>query len=182
MGRRALKGLVAAALLALGVACGGSDDGGGGGVEPPTNSLTYSPAQAAPTNSLSLVRTNGTDPDQLVLELRATGVTDLYGVAFDITYPSSLRYDSASEGTWLSASGSVATSFQVAPQTGRLVIGLSRLGDLGGATGDGTLLTLRFGAATAGNGALEFVGPRAYNSGSVAYTAQWIGGSVAVVR
>jgi hypothetical protein len=144
--------------------------------------LTYNPAQSASTNSLSLARTNGTDPNQLVLELRATGVTDLYAVAFDLTYPSSLRYDSSSEGTWLSASGAVPTSLQIGQQSGRLVVGLSRLGAVGGATGDGALLTLRFSAVTTGNGALEFVGPSAYNSFNVAYTAQWIGGSVAVVR
>ena len=183
MGRRvALSFALAAALVALGTACGGGGGGGGGGpVEPPAATLSFTPTSAAPANSVSLVRTNGTDPNLLVLELRATGVTDLYGVAFDLSYPSSLRYDSTSEGTWLSSNGA-QTSLQVAEQTGKLVIGHSRLGGIGGSTGDGTLLTLRFTAVTAGTGALTFSDTEAFNSGSVAYTVQWIGGSVAVTR
>lgn len=173
--------MLTALVAAVSWSCGGGGDGGGP-IQPPPASLTYTPTAPAPANSLSLGRANGTDPNQLVVELQGRGVTDLYGVAFDLTYPSVLRYEGATEGTWLSASGAAQTSLQVAPQTGRLVIGLSRLGAIGGASGDGALLSLRFTAVAAGNGALQFSNPEAFTSTSAAYTVQWIGGSVSVVR
>ena len=180
MGKRIAVRVVAGALVALAAACGG---GGGGGnpVEPPTASLVFTPAQNQTANSLALVRSNGTDPNSLALDLRGTGVSDLYGAAFDLTYPASLRFDGATEGTWLNGGGA-QTSLQVATGTNRLTVGITRLGALTGVTGDGTLLTLRFSAVAAGSGSIEFVAPNAYTTTSTAYTVRWIGGSVAVTR
>lgn len=181
MGKRnALRILVGFVLVGLVAACGG---GGGGGnpVEPPTASLVFTPTQSQTANSLALVRSNGTDPNTLVLDLRGTGVSDLFGVAFDLTYPASLHYDGATEGTWLNGGGA-QTSLQVATGNNRLVVGLSRLGTLTGVSGDGTLLSLRFSAVAAGSGSIAFEAPNAYNSISNAYTVKWIGGSVAVTR
>ncbi len=183
MGRRHALRLVAGILLvaALGAACGGGG-GGGGPIEPPPTSLTFTPAQTQPVNSVVLARSNGTDPNTLVLELRATGVSDLYGVGFDLTYPAALRYEATTEGTWLSSAGAVLTSLQVGPASNRLTVGLSRLGSVGGVSGDGVLLSLRFSAVAAGSGALEFSNAEAFNSTTTAFTVQWIGGSVSVVR
>jgi hypothetical protein len=185
LGRRGALRLLAllAVAAALGAACGGGGGGGGGGgpVEPPTASLTFTPAQNQPNNSLALVRSNGNDPNTMVLDLRAQQVADLYGVAFDLTFPANLRYDSASEGTFLSAGGAT-TSLQVSEANNRLTVGLTRLGGLNGVSGDGALVSLRFSAVAAGSGSLAFVGPNAYNANSSAYTVQWVGGAVAVVR
>ena len=77
--------------------------------------------------------------------MRARQVPDLYGVAFDLEYPTALRFDAATEGTFLSAGA--MTSFQVASgQPGRLVVGLTRLGPRPGVNGEGALLVLRFTA------------------------------------
>jgi hypothetical protein len=181
LGKRIAVRVCAGAFVALAASCGG---GGGGGnpVEPPTASLVFTPAQNQTANSLALVRSNGTDPNSLALDLRGTGVSDLYGVAFDLAYPASLRYDGATEGTWLNGGGAAQTSLQVATGTNRLTVGITRLGALSGITGDGTLLTLRFSAVAAGSGSIEFVAPNAYSTTSNAYTVRWIGGSVAVTR
>jgi hypothetical protein len=185
LGRRGALRVLALLVVAtaLGAACGGGGGGGGGGgpVDPPTASLTFTPAQSQPNNSLALVRSNGNDPNTLVLDLRAMQVADVYGVAFDLTFPANLRYDSATEGTFLSAGGA-STSLQVTEANNRLTVGLTRLGGLTGVSGDGTLLSLRFSAVAAGNGSLAFVAPTAYNANSIAYTVQWVGGTVAVVR
>jgi hypothetical protein len=186
MGKRHALRLVAGCLLAaaVGAACGGGGGGGGGGgpIEPPASSLTFTPAQNQPDNSIALVRTNGSDANQLVVELRARGVTDLYGVGFDLSFPVSLRYDGASEGTWLSSGGAAQTTLQVAAASNRLTVGLSRLGGVTGVSGDGALLSLRFTAVAAGNGGLEFANPEAFNSTTTAFNVQWIGGTVSVVR
>jgi hypothetical protein len=129
------------------------------------------------------VRTNGEDPNALVLDVRVRGIQDLYGVAFDLTFPPSLSYQDATEGAFL-ATGGAATSLQIASSPGRLVVGHTRLGAVGGvAGGEGTLLTLRFSAVAAGSGAMNFSQQNAYSSfGTPLYTVGWVGGSVTVAR
>lgn len=180
---RAAPTLALALLAAVGVACGGGG-GGGGPTQPPLPSLVFTPAGAAANGSVALVRSNGTDPTTLVLEVRVREVAGLYGVAFDLTFPETvLRFDTASEGSFLSAGGA-ATAFQVAPVgSGRLVVGLSRLGSIGGvAGGEGLLLTLRFTAIAAGSGNLAFSANRGYDSTGSVLAAQWLAGAVTVTR
>jgi hypothetical protein len=174
------------ALVLLGIACGGGGGGGGGGgpTQPPLPSLVYTPAGAAANGSVALVRANGADPTTLVLEVRVREVAGLYGAAFDLTFPETvLRFDTASEGTFLSAGGA-ATAFQVAPAgTGSLVVGISRLGSTAGvASGEGLLLSLRFTAIAAGTGNLGLSANRAYDSAGGTLAAQWLAGAVTVTR
>lgn len=173
---------IGVALAILAAACGGSGGGGGGGTAPPQPALTFTPSGAAGSNSLSLERTNGNDPNILELAVRARQIPDLYGVAFDLEHPAALRFDTATEGTFLSAGA--MTSFQVSPaQTGRVVVGLTRLGAVPGVSGEGALLTIRFSATGAGSGELRFTNQSAFNSNRSALgTVQWLGGSVAVTR
>ncbi|MGH9361670.1 MAG: cohesin domain-containing protein, partial [Thermoanaerobaculia bacterium] len=121
----------------------------------------FTPSGAAAPNSVSLGAGVGGTSTTLALEVRANQVVDLYGLAFDLQYPAAaLRYDGATEGTLLSAGGTTPTSLQVAESpAGTLVVGLSRLGQVGGLSGSGTLLTLRFSARAAGTGAFTFVSP-----------------------
>jgi hypothetical protein len=78
--------LVLALLL---TACGG---GGGGSTPtepppppPPAAGIILTPQAAPGVNSLDLASGAATTATTLVLELRANQVTDLYGVAFDLT-------------------------------------------------------------------------------------------------
>jgi len=176
----ARRALVGAALLAA--ACGGSGGGGGGGTAPPQPGLTFTPAGTAGSNSIFLNRSNGADPNLLELEVRARQVPDLYGVAFDLEYPAALRFDTATEGTFLNAGA--MTSFQVSSaQAGRVVVGLTRLGPVAGLSGEGVLLTLRFTATGAGSGELRFSNRSAFNSNRTPLGAvEWLGGSVTVTR
>lgn len=181
---RAARSGALAVLVVVGSACGGGGGGGGGPTQPPLPTLVYTPAAAAANGSVALVRANGADPTTLVLEVRVREVAGLYGAAFDLTFPETiLRFDVASEGTFLSAGGA-ATAFQVAPAgAGRLVVGISRLGNTAGvASGEGLLLTLRFTAIAAGTGNLAFSANRVYDSAGGALAAQWLAGSVTVTR
>ncbi|HEX5759344.1 MAG TPA: cohesin domain-containing protein [Thermoanaerobaculia bacterium] len=157
------RGLLAAALLAALGACGGG--GGGGGPTqppPPQPGIILTPA-AAGSNSVSLAAGAGGTATTLLLDVRANQVTNLYGVSFDLQYPATvLRYDGATEGTLLSAGGTVGTSLQVVESpAGTLVVGLTQLGAAAGVSGSGTLLTLRFSSRAAGSGAFTFVAPAA---------------------
>jgi hypothetical protein len=178
--RAALLGLA----LAL-AACGGGGGGGGGPTEPPPPApgITFTPSGTTTDNSVGLAAGAGGGAGVLVLELRATGVQNLYGVSFDLRYPEAvLRFARATEGPALAAGGSFATSLQaVESPAGNLVVGLSRLGPVAGMSGSGTLLSLEFTARAAGSGAFSFVGPAAVApDGQALAGLTWTAGTVTV--
>ncbi len=167
------------AALALSVAltsalagCGGGGHGGGSGggtgpTGPPPNqsSIVFTPSGGGATG-IALATGAGSQGTSLALNLQATGVQDLYGVAFHLTYPyAAMHYNGATEGTLLNAGGTVQTAFQIVESPpGTLVVGLSRLGAIGGTSTSGTLLTLQFTGVATGTGKLAFTNNQASNS------------------
>ncbi len=148
---------------------------------PPMASLTFTPGAPGGQQSLSLVRTN-VGATELILELQANSVDDLYGISTDITFPSALiRYDSADEEAWLGGDGE-STSFLVTESSaGNLVIGLTRLGAASGRDGTGGLVTLHFTAIGSGSGSIQFANNEFFDaSGSTVPGVTWSGGSVQV--
>ena len=187
-----LRLAIAAVCLAAAVALPGCGGGGGGGgpseppppPPPPPQSITFTASSVATTSSLGLATGTGGTSSILVLELRANSVTGVYGIACDLTYPSNLlTLTRAEEGAFLSGGGA-PTSLQVAePMPGVLVLGLSRLGAIGGADGSGTLIRLTFTARAAGDGAFSFQRNRVIGSDGLGLPGiGWAGGTVRVVR
>jgi hypothetical protein len=175
--------LAAAALVVCLPACGGG--GGGGPTQPPTPTppppgIAFSQQTAPGANSVALAEGAGTNANTLLLEVRAGSVTDMYGLAYDLTYPSgALQYVRATPGPLLAA-GSV----QAAPATpGRLVVGGTLLGPVSGFSGSGVLMTLEFSALASGEGSFVFSAQRAVSSnGDSMSNLTWVGGSVRVTR
>ncbi len=172
-------------VLALTLACGGGGGGGGGPTEPtppppPTPGFVFTPQGVAGTNSLSLASGTGTTATTLVLEVRATQVTDLYGVAFDLAYPSAqIQFSRVTPGPLLSGGSAQA----VVSTPGTLVVGGTHLGNVAGATGSGVVMTLEFTAVAAGTGNFAFSRNSAFDSdGDVMTGVTWLGGSVTVTR
>jgi len=129
-------------LLFVLAACGG---GGGGGspVEPtPTPPLTqpslvFTP-QGGGGSGVSLTAGAASTASTLILEVRANSVTDLYGVAFDLGYPANLvQYVRATQGPLL-AGGTLQVAVGGGGTAGNLVVGLSNLGPVPGASGSGS--------------------------------------------
>ncbi|HEX4964349.1 MAG TPA: cohesin domain-containing protein [Thermoanaerobaculia bacterium] len=179
--RRAL--LAALALLAL--ACGG---GGGGGPTAPTTptppppGIAFTATGSPGANAIFLANNELTTATTLVLEVRASQVTDLYGVAFDLSYPSAiLQFSRATPGAFLGGgNGSVQA---VVSTPGTLVVGGSHLGAVPGATGSGVVMTLEFTATAAGQGNFTYARNSAFNStGQTLSGVSWLGGSVVVTR
>jgi hypothetical protein len=180
---------VPAALALLALACGGG--GGGGGPTAPTPTPTPTPtpspsivftAQGTPgVNAIFLASGAATTATTLVLEVRANQVTDLYGVAFDLSYPSALlQFSRATAGPLLGSSGSVQA---VVSTPGTLVVGGSHLGAVAGATGSGIVLSLEFTATAAGQGSFAFARNSAFAStGQTLSGTSWLAGSVQVTR
>jgi hypothetical protein len=180
MTRRLLLACLAAALTLT--ACGGGGGGGGGGPTeppPPQAGLTYTPAPVSGPNTITLRRV-GTGDDRLVLELFANQVSGVYGVAFDLRYPTNvLVFDSVREESFLSAGGS-ATTLQIAEApAGNLVVGITRLGRVSGVDGSGVLLTLELRVVGNGSGTLSFTGNEVFDSaGDPMPGLTWGAGSV----
>lgn len=171
------------------VACGGGG-GGGGPTEPtptptptptPQPSITFTPQGTAGANTLFLTSGAASTASTLFLEVRASQVTDLYGVAFDLAYPSALlRFERATAGPLLGNNGSAQAATAAA---GTLVVGGSHLGSVPGATGSGLVLTLEFSAVAAGNGTFAYSRNSAFNStGDTITGIAWLAGSVNVTR
>ncbi|HBL29300.1 MAG TPA: hypothetical protein DD490_20910, partial [Acidobacteria bacterium] len=98
----------------------------------PQPGITVTPT-TAPANGISIAAGAATTRTTLILEIRANSVTDLYGVAFDLRYPSNvLQLVQASSGTFLGNA-----TLQSAPGSGNglLVVGLSKLGAAAGTSG-----------------------------------------------
>lgn len=176
--------LVLVPWLALALACGG---GGGGGspTDPgptptpaPQASIVFTP-QAGGAPGISLTAGAASTATTLVLEVRAASVTDLYGVAFDLTYPNQLlQFVSLQQGPFLQ--GATAQN-GVLPD--RLVVGISRLGALPGENGSGVLMTITFRAIGAGQGSFTFSKNLAANSqGQAIPGLTWSAGTVRVTQ
>jgi hypothetical protein len=72
---------------------------------------------------------------QVSLDIMAENISNVYAFASDISYDTSvMQFVRITEGNFLSESGTAQTSFNFfnEPQTGRLTVGISRIGDAGG--------------------------------------------------
>ena len=179
---------LAAGLLVLALsACGGGGGGGGGTpTEQPPPPVTqpqivFTPQGAAGANSVFLASSTATTANTLFLEVRASPVTDLYGVAFDLSYPAAqLQFVQASPGPLLGAAGSVQAA---AGGTGNLIVGGTHLGNIPGSNGSGVVMTLQFNAIAAGQGTFQFSRNSVLDSdGALQQGVTWVAGSVQVTR
>jgi len=148
----------------------------------PQAGISYTAAGAAGSNSIAATRNAGSTTTVLKLDLGAVDVTDLYGVAVDVFYPSNLfELTSISEGTFLSGEQTAFQFLEVSP--GHLVFGLTRLGQVSGVSGSGTLIALEFASrGIAGTGAFSLDETGAFSSnGAEIAGVTWLGGSATVV-
>lgn len=91
-------------------------------------------------------------------------VGEAFYAAFDLTYdPKVIEFLTAKEEGFLSRDGSDPTEMQVVLQngeSGKLMIGLTRLGPIGGVSGTGRLVALTFKAVGPGVTTLAFSDPK----------------------
>lgn len=180
---------VATLAAALVAACGGGGGGGGGGTvpPPPSQSLVFTLAGQPGVNTIYLDAADSSTPDRLVLEVRASEVEDLFGVALDLVFPSTfLDWDRGAErkGDFLEEDG-VPTSLIVDRDgSGRLLIGYSRLGDdVPGVAGSGLLFTIEFRTTASGEDDLVIERQFAVDGNGVRrYDYTWLAGHLRVVK
>lgn len=102
---------------------------------------------AHPSLGLSFDQSSVVAGDVLEVDVLVSGMHDVYGVALDLVYdPSKLEFRDASSGDFLGIDGLEAV-FAAALEDdtpGRLVAGVSRVGNAPGVGGSGTVLTASF--------------------------------------
>jgi hypothetical protein len=146
--------------------------------------VSFSAAGSPGEMTIHLTKADGTPTEVLRLEVRASQFAGLYGVGFDLNYPTDLlnyRGGSQTEAGFLSGDGSRTEILARQPTDGTVIVGLSRLGDVGGVEGSGLLLTLDFTAVNNGSGSFSFSANTAFDGdGDRLDDAVWQAGTVEV--
>ncbi len=96
--------------------------------------------------------------DQFILSIEADQVKDLFSAPFYLKYdPRLLEFIGLTEGKFLNRDGKPTVFiYSVDPDTGQVIIGLSRLGDVGGISGSGVLALATFKAKNPGTANVAF--------------------------
>jgi general secretion pathway protein D len=146
---------------------------------PPAPAVPAPPAEVAGKTTLRLVTPPSVKKgDQFTVEVRAADVKNLYTAPFTLTFdPIFAEFVSAVEGDLLKIDGK-PTSFLSSPDknTGRVVVGTGRTGNVGGVSGTGSLLTATFkakskGPASFGLTGVNFIAPTGQKLDVVPYNA-----------
>ncbi|MDD5772852.1 MAG: secretin N-terminal domain-containing protein [bacterium] len=96
--------------------------------------------------------------EEFSLEVSVNNISDLFAVPFYLIYdPKLLQFISAKEGPFLGQDGNSTTFlFSNDINRGRVIVGLTRLGQVKGVNGSGTIMIINFKALAAGNASIGF--------------------------
>lgn len=127
--------------------------------EPKNNDAT--PAQSEVSPNMICVSPQTKDVkvgEEFSLDVSVNGISDLYASPFYLTYnPKLLKFISAKEGSFLGQDGNSTTFlFSNDANRGRVIVGLTRLGQVKGVSGSGSLMRVDFKAIEAGNVSIGF--------------------------
>lgn len=179
-------GLLLLATTMLIAACGGSADSGSG--DPLSCSLNTSFSGRATAPGTIILQMSAASCASLDLDVVFTGISGVFTVGFDITYPTAiLAFNGYTQGPLLKQ-GSPATPpyFNVTELSpGRIAVFATRFSPDGGvdSSGAGTLMTLRFRATALGEGPVVFdlasspVQEQVLNASGGSVSASFVNGS-----
>jgi len=136
----------------------------GGETPPPSTGLNGSgnqePAaqpETPPDGSLTLVTIQPQEltaqvGGQVTVQVNVSNVTDLFGAPFYLRYdPTRLEVVSAAEGGFLNNDGQTTVFLKsIEAVNGEVIVGVSRLGAVGGVSGSGSLMSITFKAKASG--------------------------------
>ncbi len=170
------------ALLAIALpACGGSSPTTPRPpTPPPPTTITFTSSGGPGVDSIALTQ-QGATLEQVALALFVNNVNDLYGAGVDLTFdPAVVTFDSFEAGDFLDGDGVTVNTQVSEPQSGTLVIGVTRVGAVPGVTGNGTLIVLRFNAVAPGSTTVATDNGGAFDSAGAALATTFSGGTVTV--
>lgn len=162
-------------------ACGG---GGGCGSSPtsPSHNMTFTGVSSPENNTVYMAKNDAmTDGDVIAIDVKLNNISDyVYGTSLSIDFDAAkIGFIGYSKGSFLEQGGNTATSYMWAESVGKLSFGITRLGGVGGISGSGTLVTLKFKAIEAGNSTISFNGCTLKDPAlNTIVVANWDGGAV----
>lgn len=162
--------------LLMVTACGGG--GGGNGPTSPSTTISFSGTNPGSNTVYMTKNSSLSSGNTLAIDVKVNNLSNVYGAAFDMDFDSSkMTYSSYVKGDFL---GTVEPN--VVLQSGgsnKLVVGVSKQGTATGATGSGTLVTLKFNVTSGGS--LAFSNSAIMDpSNQVISGISWSGGTVTV--
>lgn len=169
------------ALLISVFSCGGGGgSGSSGGVAPPSIVASFSADKSTPDTMDVTLQRKSQSGDSVTVDVIVTDVNGIYSAAFDLVYDGTvLDYLNYTEGDFLNGDGA-STTFQVAEQSGRLVIGASRLNPAPeiNAVGDKVLMSIAFRLRKTASSSITFENNALLNSSLATIQAvEWFGGT-----
>jgi hypothetical protein len=180
-----LRGAIVGTALFFLASCGGG--GGGDSISPPSGiAASFVPEEPNPSASTVAMAQASAAGDVVIVELRVTDTNGVYGAAFEVFFDSaSVQYVNWSPGTLLEQGGnSPVYNVGLDPSdSGHLLVGASRTGNVPGADASGSrpLIRLAFRARRAGSFPLSFANAAlfdAQNPPASLSGISWFAGSV----
>lgn len=134
---------------------GGGGNGGGGSSNVIASFTADNPTPSAKTVSMQQGSQSGS---HVTVEIKVTNTSNVFGASFDILYDDSMAtFTGWGRGTFFE-SGGHAPNYQVLEASaGRIVVGITRLGNVGTASTSGTetVVKLTFGLTKVGSAGVE---------------------------
>ena len=158
--------------------CGGGGGGGGNQVIPPSLVASFTPAKSTPDALDISLQKKSQSGDSFTIDVVITDVNNVYSASFDLVYDGALLdYLNYTEGNFLN--DGATTSFLVSEQSGRLVVGATRLGQVPGvnAVGNKILMSIAFKVKKTGSTSVAFENNNLLNSTGAPIQVEWFGGT-----
>jgi hypothetical protein len=155
MNRISILVLVAFAIAAIGCSSGSGDDP----IITPSFSASFLAEEPNPEDETVSAHEGVTIGSLVTVEIRVTGTNDIYGATFDLIFdPSMVNYVDFTEGSLLEQGGQSPDYVVVQPQSGQLLVTVTRQGNVPGvdASGTVTLIGLTFEVFQEGSSVVFF--------------------------
>lgn len=182
-----LRSALIGAIATLTACGGGGGSSNGGVIDPSPSPLTaaFQADQVAPNSSQVAMLEGSKSGDVVTVKVTVTGVSGIYGAAFEVSYDSNnAAYVNYSPGSLFEQGGQTPNYTVSTPSPGRVVVGISRVGSVT-TTGAGTTATavnLTFRVKNSGSSRLDFEGGAALLDGQIPNQPlagiSWFGGSL----
>lgn len=155
---KSIRAIIFIGIITLIHGCGGS--GGDSGLATSSSKMITFKSSTLGDKTVNMVQnSNISNGDTLAINVTVNNLSNVYGIGFDIDFDSSkLSYDGYVSGNYLEKGGNTV-NYIITTQSGnsgKLIAGISRLGSVGGISGSGMMVTLKFKVVSAGSTSLTF--------------------------
>ncbi len=153
-------------------------------------SISWTMDNLSPGSNSVFLASNDSEPDELVLAVDLNTISNglVHGAYFDLVFRDEvLFFKGFTEGSVLESAGSVVYSAALDPQDpGRVIVGMSLVGESSVQDADGILISIRFQPIRSGTCPISFENAKlvtAQNSGTYPVTGvSWYGGYATILE